>query len=125
MRLIPTHITHAYVQQMPYSFVWLYVIKCDAHTQPYVDQTQKYFWVFYLFLENVFVLKIFKNSKNFQLCLLVTHLQVASFKALIARLHRSVHDSLASETSNCEKYLENFSKIKIFVILATPSQVEV
>ena len=25
--LIPTHITHVYVQEMPYSFVWLYMLK--------------------------------------------------------------------------------------------------
>ena len=44
--LVSTHITHVYVQWMPYSFVWLYSIKWVAHAQSYVDQTQKDFWVF-------------------------------------------------------------------------------
>ena len=44
--LVPTHITHVYVQWMSYSFVWLYLIKCVAHSQLYVDQIQKDFWVF-------------------------------------------------------------------------------
>ena len=42
-----THTHHTfYVQWMPYSFVWLYLIKYVAHAQIYVDQTQKDFWVF-------------------------------------------------------------------------------
>ena len=34
------------VQWISYSFMWLYLIKCVVHTQVYVDQTQKDFWVF-------------------------------------------------------------------------------
>ena len=33
------------------SFVWLYMIKCDVYAQLLIDQTQKYFWVFYMFLK--------------------------------------------------------------------------
>ena len=33
------------------SFVWLYMFKCDVYAQLLVDQTQKYFWVFYMFLK--------------------------------------------------------------------------
>ena len=45
--LVSTHITHVYVQWMPYSFVWLYLIKCVVHTQSYADQTQKKkIWIF-------------------------------------------------------------------------------
>ena len=33
------------------SFVWLYMFKCDVYTQLLVDQTQKDFWVFYMFLK--------------------------------------------------------------------------
>ena len=32
-------------------FVWLYVFKCDVYTQLLIDQTQKDFWVFYMFLK--------------------------------------------------------------------------
>ena len=32
-------------------FVWLYMFKCDVYTQLLSDQTQKYFWVFYMFLK--------------------------------------------------------------------------
>ena len=63
--LIPTHDTHVYVKRMPYSFVWLYLIKCDVHTQAYVDQTQKDFWVFYLFLESVLFWKFLEKIHKF------------------------------------------------------------
>ena len=33
------------------SFVWLYMFKCDVYARILVDQTQKDFWVFYLFLK--------------------------------------------------------------------------
>ena len=33
------------------SLVWLYMIKCDVYAQLLADQTQKYFWVFYIFLK--------------------------------------------------------------------------
>ena len=36
---------------MPIPFVWLYVFKCDVYTQLLDDQTQKDFWVFYMFLK--------------------------------------------------------------------------
>ena len=34
-----------------FSFVWLYMIKCDVYTQLLVDQTQFFFWLFYMFLK--------------------------------------------------------------------------
>ena len=71
-----THITHVYVQWMPYSFVWLYLIKYVVHTQSYVDQTQKYFWVFFVVFGKCSVLKIFRKTKNFCYYVLATHLQV-------------------------------------------------
>ena len=33
------------------SLVWLYMFKCDVYAQILDDQTQKDFWVFYLFLK--------------------------------------------------------------------------
>ena len=47
-----THTSHKFnVQWMLISFVWLYVFKCDVYTQLLVDQTQKDFWVFFMFLK--------------------------------------------------------------------------
>ena len=47
------------------SFVWLYVFKCDVYTQLLNDQTQKDFWVFYLFLK-VFLCITFVLEEFFQ-----------------------------------------------------------
>ena len=43
-----------------FSFVWLYMIKCDVYTQLLVDQTQKDFWVFYIFFKVFLCFCIFK-----------------------------------------------------------------
>ena len=49
--LILTHNTQDFVQIMIISFVWLYMFKCDVYAQVLVDQTQKDFWVFCIFLK--------------------------------------------------------------------------
>ena len=41
-------------------FVWLYVFKCDVYTQLLIDQTQKDFWVFYMFLKVFLYFCVFK-----------------------------------------------------------------
>ena len=41
------------------SFVWLYMFKCDVYTQVLVDQTQKDFWVFYMFLKVILFFRSF------------------------------------------------------------------
>ena len=41
------------------SFVWLYIFKCDVYAQILNDQTQKYFWVFYLFLKVILYFRAF------------------------------------------------------------------
>ena len=48
-----THSQHnkSLIQCMFISFVWLYMFKCDVYAQILDDQTQKDFWVFYLFLK--------------------------------------------------------------------------
>ena len=48
-----------FVQIMLISFVWLYMFKCDVYTQLLVDQTQKDFWVFYLFLKVILYFRAF------------------------------------------------------------------
>ena len=40
------------------SFVWLYMFKCDVYAQ-ILDKTQKYFWVFYLFLKVILYFRAF------------------------------------------------------------------
>ena len=74
--LVPTHITHVYVQWMLYSFVWLYLFKYGVHTQSYVDQTQKYFWVFLVVFGKCSVLKIFRKTKNLCNSVFATRSQV-------------------------------------------------
>ena len=55
LRIIPhlilTHNTQVLVQFMLISFVWLYMFKCNVYAQLLTDQTQKYFWIFYMFLK--------------------------------------------------------------------------
>ena len=60
--LILTHNTQDFVQIMLISFVWLYMLKCDVNTQLFVDQTQKDFWVFYMFL------KVILYFRGFSFC---------------------------------------------------------
>ena len=134
IRLRTTHITHIYVQRIPYSFLWLYLIKCGVHTQSYVDKTHKYFWVFLVVFGNFFFffffLKNFRKSKKyFQLCFRDSLAGHASHEALVASLLRSSRDSLVSESPCRKKHLEFFFEISRFLaflwlILATWSQVE-
>ena len=49
--LILTHNTQGFVQIMLILFVWLYIFKCDVYAHELADQTQKDFWVFYMFLK--------------------------------------------------------------------------
>ena len=117
--LVPTHITHVYVQWMFYSFVWLYLINCVVHTQSYVDQTQKYFWVFLVAFGKCFVLKIFRKTKFFcTLFLQLTLVGQANRKTPIVSLLRSSRDSLASQSPSRKKYLEisgflDFSRLNL------------
>ena len=57
--LILTHNTQDFVQIMPISFVWLYMFKCDVYAQSLANQTQKYFWVFYMFLKVILYFRAF------------------------------------------------------------------
>ena len=41
------------------SFVWLYILKYDVHAQVLADQTQKDFWVFYMFLKVILYFHVF------------------------------------------------------------------
>ena len=41
------------------SFMWLYMFKCDVNAQILDDQTQKDFWVFFLFLKVILYFRAF------------------------------------------------------------------
>ena len=60
--LILTHNTQDFVQTMLISFVWMYMFKCDVYAQVLVDQTQRDFWVFYIFL------KVILYFRGFSFC---------------------------------------------------------
>ena len=57
--LILTHNTQDFVQIMPITFVWLYMFKCDVYAHVLADQTQKDFWVSYLFLKVILYFRVF------------------------------------------------------------------
>ena len=130
--LISTHNTQVYVQWMPYSFVWLYLIKCVFTCSIFIDSnTKRFFSVLGVFGKYFVFTKTEKFQK--QCCpVLATQsrvIQVACYSRELAgwfwRLvrewkvqswgvhrdfHYLAHDSLASETSSREKHLANFFK---------------
>ena len=118
--LVPTHITHVYVQWMPYSFVRLYLIKCGIHTQSYVDQTQKDFWIFLVVFGKSFCFEKFQQIQNLCNSILATDSQVKpvtrpqswAYLEALTTLWR-VSPPVAK---NIYKFFQNFS---IFGIFAT------
>ena len=118
--LIPTHITHAYIQWMAYSFVWLYLIKCVFTCSIFVDQTQKDFWVFYFIFGKSFVFD--KNIKNFKNCVaLFWRLGRGSSQshAPVTSLLRRFSQLTSGSKSQLRKILRKFFKIWVFRFLAT------
>ena len=63
------------------SFVWLYMFKCDVYTQLLIDQTQKYFWVFYMFLKVFLCFRVLSFCSN---CIFHVFHQ-NSFRGIFAR----------------------------------------
>ena len=63
--LILTHNTQDFVQTMLISFMWLYMFKCDVYAQVLADQTQKDFWVFYMFFKVILYLCAFSFCSKF------------------------------------------------------------
>ena len=118
--MISTHNTQVYVQWMPYSFVWLYLLKCVFTCSIFVDSNTKIFLSvlgvfgkFFFFLQK---LKIFKNSVA-----LFWQLNRGSSKshALATSLRVNLGDLFTSERSSHEGYTEIFT-----AQLATPSRVD-
>ena len=66
--LILTQTHETSIQLMLISFVWLYMFKCDVYAQVLADQTQKYFWVFYMFLK---LILYFRDFSFFSKCIFV------------------------------------------------------
>ena len=135
--LISTHNTQVYVQWMPYSFVWLYLIKCVFTCSIFFDSNTKIFLSVLGVFRKYFV---FTKTKKFQkqCCpVLATQsrvIQVACYSRELAgwfwRLvrewkiqlwevhrdfHGSAHDSLVSRPFSHKKHLENFSQFWLWV----------
>ena len=130
--LISTHNTQVYVQWMPYSFVWLYLIKCVFTCSIFVDSNTKRFLIILGVFGKYFVFTKTGNFKKQCYPILATQsrvIQVAchsrelagqfwwlvrKWKVQSRGVHRdfygSSHDSLASETSSREKHLAKFFK---------------
>ena len=68
--LILSHNTQDF-SLMLISFVWLYMIKCYVYTQSLVDQTQKDFWVFYMFLKVILYFRAFKFLLKMHFCIVL------------------------------------------------------
>ena len=62
--LIPTHNRQVYVQWMPFSFAWLYLIKCVFTCSIFVDSNAKRFFSVLGVFGKCFVLRKLKISKN-------------------------------------------------------------
>ena len=138
--LISTHDIQVYVQWMPYSFVWLYLLKCVFTFSIFVDlNITRFLSVLGVFGKYFVFTKIEKFQK--QCCpVLATQLrviQVACYSHELAgwfwrlgrewkvqsrvvhrNFHGSAHDSLAGRPSSREKHLEIFFIILTLSVLA-------
>ena len=135
--LISTHNTEVYIQWMPYSSVWLYLLKCVFTCPIFVDSNTKIFLSVLGFFGKYF---IFTKTEKFQkqCCpILATQsrvIQVACYscklacwfsrlvrerKAQLRGVHRdfrgSAHNFLASRPSSRKKHLENFHIFGLWV----------
>ena len=125
--LISTHNTQVYVQWMPYSFVWLYLIKCVFTCLIFVNSNTKRFlsvlgvfgkvFCFYINWKiSKIVLPCFGDSVTCYRRELAGRIWrlVREWKVQSWGVHRdfrgSAHDSLVSETSSREKHLAKFFK---------------
>ena len=122
--LISTHNTQFYVQWMPYSFVWLYLIKCVFTCSIFVDSnTKRFLSVLGVFRKYFVFTKNWKISKTVLPCFgdsVAGHLsRMLQSHATAASSHVVFGDLFASERSSREGYTEIFT-----AQLATPSRVD-
>ena len=66
--LISTHNRQVYVLWMPYSFVWLYLLKCVFTCSIFVDSNTKRFLCFWCFWKVFYFYKNWKISKTVLSC---------------------------------------------------------
>ena len=116
--LISTHITHVYVQWMPYSFVWLYLIKCVFTCSILVDQIQFFFWSVSVVFGKYFVsTKIVKISKTVLPCFGDSVVGWSS-RMPQSRAHIEIFHPHCGSMSQSQKILRIFFKIWVFMFLA-------
>ena len=109
--LIPTHITHVYVQWMPYSFVWLYLFKCVSHTK-FLLIKHKFFFEFLIVFGKSFVFaKISKISKIVLPCSGDLITGQSSCMSSVTSLLRWFSGLTGRSVSQSWKILRNFFKI--------------
>ena len=126
--LIPTHNTQVYVQWMPYSCVWLYLIKCVFTYSIFVDSNTKRFLSVLVVFGKYFVLQKLKISKKTVLSYFgdsiaskSSHMPQSqdheSVLATCSRVDLKISVYPSRETSSHEKHLENFSKLLVWSVL--------
>ena len=137
--LISTHNTQVYVQWMPYSFMWLYLLKCVFTCLIFVDSNTKIFLSVLSVFGKYFV---FTKTKKFQkqCCpILATQsrvIQVACYSRKLAcwfwrlvrewkvqswEVHRDFRNSFTGRPSSHEKHLEIvFTILSLSVSAACP-----
>ena len=106
--LILTYNTQVFFQLMFISFVWLYMLKCDVYAQLLVDQTQKAFWVFYMFFKVILCLHVFSFCSK---CIFVLFFKNL-FRGLFARSSRlstSCKKRLRQKLENTKFQTETFA----------------
>ena len=89
-----THPQHtSLVQLMLISFVWFYMFKCYLYAQLLIDQTQKDFWVFYMFLKVILYFRAFSFCSK---CI---------FVLFFKNLFRGIFAKILQLRASCEKSL--------------------
>ena len=123
--LIRTHTTHMpNVQWMSYSFVWLYLFKCDVCVLNYIWINLKRFLIIYMYLEVIFItlcghvwcLLYFSLCKHV-LCWKTSvrvFRDLQKFSRLILRLASHAMQVACSSRSFCDSLATHLRLTKIF-----------
>ena len=115
--LISTHFTQVYVQWMPYSFVWLYLIKCVFTCSIFVDQTQKDFLsVLVVFGKSFFFAKMSKFSKTSVALFRRLSPELIKSHAPVTSPHKNFSRLTSGSMSQLRKILRIFFKIWFFLM---------
>ena len=117
--LISTYNTQVYGQWMPYSFAWLYLIKCVFICSIFVDSNTKIFLSVLGVFGKYFVFTKTENFKNSVTLFWRLSHRSSKSHATVASLWVNFGDLFASERSSREGYIEIFA-----AQLVIPSQVD-